>query len=369
EILAQMKPLEGKALNKAIQTILKTTHKIEQLRSRLQMVTGWADESGAESDVEAVMNSILYAHGHTVYTGKEGALLEFAYTLATEAEHANVKSAGRLVLEHLPLAEEELARAVLEKLAGFFPDTENLLPGQEDRMEQHISLFAGTRQSKEKLRIYVSVRAEAILVLAKRCKRLEGAWKMVLGLYKKIDAESAPMEKVRALGLAVLRTLKGESELGDACSQYVQSMRMGMHDFVYGQILLGALQALEQSERTVHEIEKLAIYALTESRATVHSLEGLGIARLPRERVLSILGKIRAEKINVTSSTPVIKQILRAMKHSRKDLAVVAEHIERVLAVRKHKGLGDVLKHVRESLGKERPEQGVEEQASLEKTL
>ncbi|KAH9387107.1 uncharacterized protein NEMAJ01_2003, partial [Nematocida major] len=42
EILAQMKPLEGKALNKAIQTILKTTHKIEQLRSRLQMVTGWA---------------------------------------------------------------------------------------------------------------------------------------------------------------------------------------------------------------------------------------------------------------------------------------------------------------------------------------
>lgn len=360
DVLAQAGPLDGKALNKAVQTVLKTTRDIEQLKARLELVSKRPAEAG-ESLLEGIVNSVLHVHGHTLYTREQGSLLNFAYLLATEAAHANVKYVGRTVLAHLPVEAAELNSAILEKMDNFFPDTDNLGPGQEDKMEYHIALFGGTRKSKERLREYISVRAEAIAILARKSTCPLSVWKQVLGIYKKADREALPEEKVRALGLAVLKTLKSDGALVDACSQYVQSMRMSMHDFGYGQFFLAALQPLPPTEKIAHVIEKLVIYALTENRGTVQSLGNMGISKLPRDRILSILEKVRAENINIVSSTPVLKQIVRAFKQSPEDLQVLEKYIAGILATRRHTGLRDVLKHVRASIhpeGEKKPHRG-----------
>ncbi|KAI5163330.1 hypothetical protein NEAUS03_2301, partial [Nematocida ausubeli] len=224
EVLAQTGQLEGKALNKAVQTVLKTTRSMEQLRTRLEMLTGY---KGTEDVCTGVLNSVLHAHRHTLYAGGPEGVLEYAYTLVIDAEHANVKHVGRVLLAHAPAEDAAVVALVQREMERFFPDTEGLGPGEEERMEKQIFLFSGTKKSREALREYISVRAEALCVLAKRCESPLPVWKRVLAIYKKVHKETVPEEKVRALGLAVLRTQRGEQALVEATSQYVQSMRTG----------------------------------------------------------------------------------------------------------------------------------------------
>ncbi|KAI5131088.1 hypothetical protein NEPAR04_2358 [Nematocida parisii] len=342
-ILEQTGDLDGKAMNKAVQTVLKTTRNMEQLRTRLEMLTGRKSD---EDTYISVVNSVLYAHKHTLYTGDREALLGYAYTLATEAEHANVKHIGRVLLAHLPIEDGVLVPFIEEKMASFFPDTEDLVPGQEERMEQHVALFAGTRQSKKNLYNYISVRADTLCVLAKRAVSPLPVWKQVLFIYKRAHKETIPAEKVRALGLAVLKTLRIEKDLVAASSQYVQNMRIVTHDFVYAQAILSALLALPETEETAHAIEKLCIYALTEKRCTVHSLRGMGIAKMPRKLLFSMLKKVRSEKINLYAFAPVAKQLVRELKQSPEDLAALEKYIAGVLGAKTHIGLRDTLKNI-----------------------
>lgn len=347
EVLAKAGRLEGKALNKTIQTVLKTTRKPESLRERLEILTGRKTE---EDVLESILGSVLYAQGLAPYAGGEEEFLEFVYCLATEAEHRNVKHAARFVLEHISTESKEIEALIAEKIDNFFPDTENLAPGEEDKMEHHIALFAGTRKSKETLREYVSARAEALIVLVRRSKGPLKVWKKLLGVYKKIEKASLPEEKMRTLGLGILKTLQKEEDIVEACAQYVQSMRACVHDFGYGQFFVSALQALPQSKETDHALEKLVIYALTETRGKAGSLCNMGISKIPSARLLCILEKVRPERLSLESGVPVVKQIARALKESPKELEVLEQYIEAVLSTRKDKRLGDLRAHIKESL-------------------
>ncbi|EHY64199.1 hypothetical protein NERG_02755, partial [Nematocida ausubeli] len=81
--------------------------------------------------------------------------------------------------------------------------------------------------------------------------------------------------------------------------------------------------------------------------------------RLPKERLLSVLGKIRPEKINLHAFTPVAKQAVRALKDAPESLAALETYMSTVLAARHHSGLKGVLLHVTATLHPEKTQKPV----------
>lgn len=345
EILAQTGRLEGRALNKTVQTVLKTARTPEQLSARLAALAGRAAE---EDPLESILGSVLRAH-RLAPRREEGAdsLVRLAYALATEAEHKNVKSAARFVLARAPA--ESAEALVAEKLDTLLPET--CARGEEEQMAQHIALCGGAQKSRARLRAHVGARAEAVALLVQKSAGPVRAWKQVLGLYRKVEKGARPEDKLRRLGLAVLRTLRGEEALVEACSQYVQSMRARAHDFGYAQFFVEALGALPQSAETEHALGKLIVYALTERSAREGSLRSMGAHRLPADRLLRILEKVRAEKINLASSAPVVKQIARRMQQAGEDTEALESWVAGLLRARRHQGLAGLLAHMREQRG------------------
>lgn len=318
EVLQRAGALEGKALQKTLQTIIKTTRSPELLLQRVRAVTGASPDSKG-SPVILAMNAVLGALEHMAcYEGPAEAedsaeLLRFALWVRREAEERSAKLIAQYALEHLALSEERRQGALREHLSGFLQRPEE---ADEDAMEKHILLFSGASQSKARLRDMISAQMDALLPLAEQCTQDIPLWPQLLDVYSLAGKSVLPLESIRRLGWAILRSLSSEEALLEACSLYLQSMRKKLYELAYAQFFVSVLGKAPASPQKEEALRRLLHYLFTERSICGPELCPLGIAQLPLPLVLSVLEGESPEKINTSTAAPLFRNLIRAQRES-----------------------------------------------------
>ncbi|KAI5187866.1 hypothetical protein NEHOM01_2420 [Nematocida homosporus] len=333
EALQRTGPLTGATLNKTLQTMLKTSWKPEVLLARLELALGPIAPSSA-SPLLTILNAILgtidpaIAYSGDLADEESAELLAFLLALRIEAEDKLSKMVAMYVIARLP-ANPVAVQEVASRFLGALTATPN--PADEDAMERHLTLFSGTAKSKTRHREIVTAYVEPLTALVENCQAEVPIWPNVLALYETIGKAALPVDKVRLLGRAVLKTLKSEESLLLACSQYISSMRKKTHELGYAQFFIAALKKPEMSEAAASTLRQLLVYLVSErSFNTSTELCPLGITQLSTELLLPLLADLKPEKINVRTVLPLLKHLIRAHKANKDILAQIGDQITRI---------------------------------------
>lgn len=351
---------DSKALCATLRSVLRAAESASTATvcAQLEALTG-ADSSPAQNSLVQLLNCTLAAHGLAPYSGScaeedNAELLEEAFVLAAEAEPAAVKMAARLVLARLPLSSALLDSTVQRKAAALLGGEE--AAGSADaqraaRVERYVRLFSGSGESKQRLQAHLAAWSDATAVLAARGSNQAGAWAAFAAVHAQISSTLLPPGGLRALGMALLRQLHAPESVAAAAAAYIAHMKKKAFDFAYARPLLQALSRDAARADSRAALARLVIYLLTEKSACGRALCDLGIHAVDAGALLQALEALRPERINLSSSIQVFKQIVRAHKASRAHLAALEALLGAVQRDRPSSIHAGVLAHVRALLG------------------
>ncbi|KAI5171228.1 hypothetical protein NEFER03_2210 [Nematocida sp. LUAm3] len=329
EVLDKVGVLEGKSLQKTLQTIIKTSRAPALLLKRVQTVTG-ASHQAQGSPVILAVNTVLGAlEAMALYEGdlqEEDSLelLRFLLWVRREAEEKTAKLIAHYALEHLSLSEETRQAALIEHMTGFLQKPEDT---NEEAMEKHILLFSGASHSKTRLREIICAHMDALLLLAEKCTQPIPIWQQILEVYALAGKSVLPMESIRRLGWATLRSFSSEEDILSASSIYLQSMRKKLHELAYAQFFISYLAKDLSTQKKEDALKKLLHYLFVERSICGPELCPLGIAQLPLSLVLSVLEEESPEKINTSTMAPLFRNMIRAQKNDPESLQKLFDYI------------------------------------------
>lgn len=316
------KSLIGPGLQKTLLTIFKTSPFLSLLVKRFSILFGPVPEG--VSTLVYIVNCATKDIDIDGYSGDAGNLdgadfIRFLFWLVVRSNSKIAKTAGLYVLPHVSVEIGELKEIITESMLLFKAPAAD---AEEEEVEKHLFLFGGSSVGKQKLKELLGDSASALeAVTRSRKESLFCIWPQILDLYAVAGKSSLPFEKVRELGKSVLKNIKNEEEVIQACTQYIQSMRKKAHEFWYAFWFVKVLNNFN-TEKAKATLSQLLIYLFTELSICNRELCSLGLSSLDTSFLLSVLEKVHPEKMNIRTVVPVIKNMI---KQSKKNMQTLQE--------------------------------------------
>lgn len=284
DALKKAGPLDTKIMHRTLITVIKTSRRVDLLKSRLELLLN-NPKLHSNNPLLQIVNTVMDAHGLDL-CADASELLEFAWIRALESDGRAVKLISRFVIDQIDLSNEEVSAFIAEKWPSLFPMELLFSPAMKGHM---------------------AARLELLTAIAKKATEELAFWPQTLSLYKEIKEQYLPMEAVRAFGWAVLKTLKGQAAK-EAFVQYTRAMKKKIFDFKYIQLFITLFT------NSPADLQFLLYYVLTESRVGGSILCDVEVPHIPLPVFSEVFQRLSPEKINIRTTVPVIKNLIRREK-------------------------------------------------------